>query len=88
MYNLREMNITKNRKEVSLDTQTLAILQIQADRDGRKLKNYMEKILREKANEFELTEEYKVLIDKMLNRHNTGKVNYTSWDEFRTEISK
>ncbi len=82
------MNTTKNRKEVSLDTQTLAILQIQADRDGRKLKNYMEKILREKANEFELTEEYKVLIDKMLNRHNTGKVNYTSWDEFRTEISK
>ena len=31
------MITTKNRK-VSLDAQTLAILQIQADRDGRKLK--------------------------------------------------
>ena len=82
------MNTTKNRKEVSLDPQTLAILQIQADRDGRKLKNYMEQILREKANEFELTEEYKVLMDEMLNRHNTEKVNYTSWDDFKAEISK
>ena len=82
------MNATKNRKEVSLDAQTLAILQIQADRDGRKLKNYMEQILKEKANEFELTEEYKTLMDDMLNRHNAGKVNYTSWDDFKAEISK
>lgn len=43
------MITTKNRKEVSLDAQTLAILQIQADRDGRKLKNYMEQILKGKS---------------------------------------
>ena len=82
------MITTKNRKEVSLDAQTLAILQIQADRDGRKLKNYMEQILKEKANEFELTEEYKALMDEMLDKHNTGKVTYTSWDDFKAEISK
>ena len=82
------MITTKNRKEVSLDAQTLAILQIQADRDGRKLKNYMEQILKEKANEFELTEEYKALMDEMLDKHNTGKVNYTSWDDFKAEISR
>jgi len=80
------MITTKNRKEVSLDAQTLAILQIQADRDGRKLKNYMEQILKEKANEFELTEEYKALMDDMLDKHNEGKVAYTSWDDFKTEI--
>lgn len=82
------MITTKNRKEVSLDAQTLAILQIQADRDGRKLKNYMEQILREKANEFELTEEYKALMDNMLDKHNKGKVAYTSWDDFKAEISR
>ena len=82
------MITTKNRNEVSLDAQTLAILQIQADRDGRKLKNYMEQILREKANEFELTEEYKALMDDMLDKHNEGKVTYTSWDDFKTEISR
>ncbi len=82
------MITTKNRKEVSLDAQTLAILQIQADRDGRKLKNYMEQILKEKANEFELTEEYKALMDDMLEKHNEGKVSYTSWDDFKAEISR
>lgn len=82
------MNTAKNRKEVSLDAQTLAILQMQADRDGRKLKNYMEQILKEKANEFELTEEYKELMDKMLDKHNEGKVTYTSWNDFKTEISR
>ena len=82
------MITTKNRKEVSLDAQTLAILQIQADRDGRKLKNYMEQILKEKANEFELTEEYKALMDEMLEKHNKGKVSYTSWDDFKAEISR
>ena len=82
------MITTKNRKEVSLDAQTLAILQIQADRDGRKLKNYMERILKEKANEFELTEEYKALMDEMLDKHNEGKVAYTSWDDFKAEISR
>lgn len=82
------MITTKNRKEVSLDAQTLAILQIQADRDGRKLKNYMEQILKEKANEFGLTEEYKALMDEMLDKHNTGKVTYTSWDDFKAEISR
>ena len=82
------MITTKNRKEVSLDAQTLAILQIQADRDGRKLKNYMEQILKEKANEFELTEEYKALMDDMLEKHNKGKVSDTSWDDFKAEISR
>ena len=82
------MITAKNRKEVSLDAQTLAILQIQADRDGRKLKNYMEQILKEKANEFELTEEYKALMDDMLEKHNKGKVSYTSWDDFTAEISR
>ncbi len=48
----------------------------------------MEQILKEKANEFELTEEYKALMDEMLDKHNEGKVAYTSWDDFKAEISR
>lgn len=80
------MDTTKIKKEVSLDSQTLTILKVQADRVGMKLINYMEQVLKEKANEFILAEEYKVLMNDMLNRHNTGKVNYTSWDDFKAEV--
>ena len=82
------MNNLKNRKEVSLDSQTLAILQIQADRDGRKLKNYLEQILKEKANEFELTDEYKAIMDEMLEEKSKGRLNFTSWEDFKTEIPR
>lgn len=82
------ISTNKSRKEVSLDSQTLAILQIQANRDGRKLKNYLEQILKEKANEFELTDEYKAIMDDMLEKHNKGKLNYTSWEDFKAEISR
>jgi hypothetical protein len=74
---------TKNRKEITLDTQTLSILQIQAEKQGRKLKNYMEQILKEQANSFELTDEYKVMMDEMLDKHYNGKLNYISEEEFR-----
>jgi hypothetical protein len=36
---------TKNRKEVHLTKKTLKLLQIQADREGRSLKNLLEFIL-------------------------------------------
>lgn len=76
----------RKRKEVSLDTDTLALLQIQADKEGRKLKNYMEYILREKANDFELTDEYKAMMDDMLDKHEKGALNYTSWEEVKKQI--
>jgi hypothetical protein len=73
----------KIRKEVTLDAQTMAILKIQADIELRKLKNYMEYLLKQKASEFELTEEYKLMMDELLERHNKGKLQYLSEDEFR-----
>ncbi len=76
----------RKRKEVNLDTETLALLQIQADREGRKLKNYMEHILKEKANDFELSDEYKVMMDEMLDKHEKGELNYTSWEEVKKQI--
>jgi len=76
----------KKRKEVNLDGQTIAILEIQAKREGRKLKNYMEHVLREKANDFELTEEYKVMMDEMLNKHKRGELNYTPWEQVKKQL--
>lgn len=76
----------KIRKEVSLDNQTLALLQIQAEKEGRKLKNYLEHILKQKANEFELSEEYKTLMDEMLDKHEKGEVNYTSWNNLKKSL--
>ncbi len=74
---------TKSRKEITLDAQTLSILQIQAEIQGRKLKNYMEQVLKEQANNFELTEEYKQMMDSKLEKHSNGQLNYFSEDEFR-----
>lgn len=76
----------KKRKEISLDSNTLTLLQLQADREGRKLKNYMEHILREKANDFKLTDEYKTLMNEMLDKHEKGNLNYTDWDEVKQQM--
>lgn len=73
----------KKRKEVSLESDTLALLEIQAQKEGRKLKNYMEQVLREKANSFELIDEYKVMMDNLLEKHQKGELNYMSESEFR-----
>jgi uncharacterized protein with von Willebrand factor type A (vWA) domain len=73
------------RKEISLDSQTIAVLQIRAEKDGRKLKNYLEQILKEKANELALSAEYKALMDEALQNHENGNSNYKSWDLIKKE---
>ncbi len=74
--------IAKKRKEVSLDNNTIALLQIQAEKQGRKLKNYMEYILKEKANTFELTDEYKAMMNDTLDKHQKGQLKYISKEDF------
>ena len=71
------------RKEVSLASETLALLKIQAEKEGRNLKNYMEHVLREKAHSFDLTEEYKAMMDDMLNKHDKSELNYIDESEYR-----
>ena len=76
----------KNRKEITLDTQTLSILQFQAEKQGRNLKNYMEQILKEQANNFELTDEYQAMMDEMLDKHEKGALKYTSWQDAKKQL--
>ncbi len=76
----------KIRKEISLDGETIALLQLQAEREGRKLKNYMEYILKKKSNDFELTDEYKLMMDELLEKYETGKLKSFSKSEFLKRI--
>jgi hypothetical protein len=46
------MNNEKNRNEVNLPIDTLDILKAQAEKDGRSLKNYLEKVLIKHADRF------------------------------------
>jgi hypothetical protein len=79
-------HINKSRKEVSLDAQTIALLQIQAGREGRNLKNYLEQVLKEKAESFEITEEYKVMMNEMLVKQKNGKLELESWEAFKATL--
>lgn len=78
----------KKRKEVVLDEETLLLLEYKAKNEGRNLKNYMENILTENAHAFEPSEDYKVMINKMIDNHNEGKTNYTSWSAVKNDLLK
>ncbi len=82
------MNFTAKRKEVSLEAETLALLELQAQLDGRSLKNYMEHILRRKANDFELSETYKKEMDVLLAKHAQGKNKYIDKKSFIAQVKK
>lgn len=76
----------KKRKEILLDIETVELLQIQAEKEGRKLKNYMEFVLKEKANSIELSDNYKTMMDEMLNHKE--KLNFLSEEEFRNKLNQ
>ncbi|MGS0749060.1 hypothetical protein [Halpernia sp. GG3] len=48
----------------------------------------MESVLNKKANNFELTDEYKSLKDEILEKHQSRKIKYSSWDDFKVGISE
>ena len=77
----------KKRKEVTLDANTIELLELQAKREGRKLKNYMEYVLSEKANDFQLTDAYKEMMDKTLDDFDKGNINFTNWDTLKGKIN-
>lgn len=80
--------VVKKRKEVSLDINTIELLELQAKIEGRNLKNYMEHILREKANDFQLTEDYKKMMDKTLADFEKGAINFKDWEIVKNKMKK
>jgi len=86
LYKIKNMKPLKYRKEINLDTQTMVILQMQANRQGKNLKNYLENILIEKATTIELTEDYKNEMDKMLEKHYAGTIYYLEWEDVKKDL--
>ena len=79
----------KVRKEVSLDKDIVEKLKIKALEDGRNLKNYLEKILTDKANDdFVITEGYMKMMDEMLEKKSRGELKFTSWDEVKKKYNR
>ncbi|WP_036841346.1 hypothetical protein [Polaribacter sp. Hel_I_88] len=78
----------KKRKEVTLDANIIELLELQAKREGRKLKNFMEYVLCEKANDFQLTEDYKKMMDKTLDDFDKGNIKFKDWDAVKKEMYK
>ena len=74
--------IEKHRKEVVLDSQTLAMLRFKAEKEGRNLKNYMEHILKENAENLVFSDAYKNNIDSWLKKEDTGEVKFISKESF------
>lgn len=69
-----------------LDLETITILEEKAKQQGRNLKNYMEFVLKENAYAFEPSEDYKTMMDAMIENHENGKTNYTSWKTIKKQI--
>ena len=72
-----------------MDKKTIEKLKIKAQEDGRNLKNYLEKILIEKANDdFEITDAYIKMIDEMLEKKEKGLINFTSWEDVKKKFNR
>jgi hypothetical protein len=78
----------KKRKEISLDPEILSVLEFQAKKQGRNLKNYLEFILTEKANSFELSDEYKKMMDEVLKQKEEGNLSFLNEEEFRYQTKR
>ena len=77
----------KIRKEVSLDKEIVEKLKIKAQEDGRNLKNYLEKILTDKANDdFVVTEGYMKMMDEMLEKKAKGELQFTPWEDVKKKF--
>ena len=74
----------KTKKLIELDDKAIAILAKQAKLQKRSLKNYIEFTLEDTAMRFsEPSEEYKKMMDNMLNKVNNGEIDFIPVDDFR-----
>lgn len=85
---LKELKSSTKTKTVRLEIQTLSLLKIQAENEGEKLINYMEKILTNKANDFELSDDYKLMMDDLLEKHDKGELDFLNEETFFKSINR
>jgi hypothetical protein len=72
----------KTKKLIELDDKAIEILEKQAKLQKRSLKNYIEFTLEDQAIRFsEPSEEYKAMMDNMLDRMESGDLKFTPVNE-------
>tara|TARA_B110000240_G_C13243008_1_gene344067 strand:- start:375 stop:629 length:255 start_codon:yes stop_codon:yes gene_type:complete len=78
----------KKRKEVTLDLETLDLLAKQAELEGRKLKNYMEHVLKQKAEDFELSEAHIEILSKRIEAADKDLSRLTPIEDFYKRVER
>lgn len=74
----------KTKKLIELDDKAIKILEKQAKLQKRSLKNYIEFTLEDQALRFsEPSEEYKAMMDDMLDRMEKGELNFIPVEEVK-----
>lgn len=74
----------RTKKLIELDNETIEILEKQAKLQKRSLKNYLEFMIEDKALHFkEPSEEYKAMMDEMLERQKNGTLETIPYSEIR-----
>ncbi|CAM3270636.1 hypothetical protein [Aequorivita lipolytica] len=74
----------KTKKLIELDDKAIAILEEQAKLQKRSLKNYLEFMIEDRALNFrEPSEEYKAMMDDMLERQKNGTLETIPYSEIR-----
>lgn len=79
----------KTKKLIELNDKAIVILEKQAKLQKRSLKNYIEYTLEDAAWRYsEPSEEYKAMMDDMIQRDEAGNLKTFDWDSIKSEYGK
>ena len=79
----------KTKKLIELDDKAIEILEKQAKLQKRSLKNYIEYMLEDTALRFsEPSEEYKKMMDDMIERDERGDLITHSWEDIKKQYGR
>jgi len=77
------------KKLIEIDNKALEILKKQAKLQKRSLKNYIEFMLEDTAARFsEPSEEYKAMMDTMIEKDKKGDLVLHSWKDMKTQYGR
>jgi len=81
--------MSTTKKLIEIDNKALEILKKQAKLQKRSLKNYIEFMLEDTAAHFsEPSEEYKAMMDDMIERDEKGALILYSWKDIKNQYGR
>lgn len=79
----------KTKKLIELDNEAIKILEKQAKLQKRSLKNFIEYTLEDTAKRYsEPSEEYKAMMDDMIERDEKGGLKLHSWEAIKAQYGR